>query len=876
MAVNCYLGKIEVDNYGIEQVVRTVPFVFPHILAKSNVGNPVSNDVSSPYYGVYTKNEISIYTSNSNTNPLQNGIDAKPTNLTKAIRELYQISSDDSNIQDLKNAKIAFCYDNQGDAKYPFTISIQRNNIPTGRGYLNRCTLWFGDMSNRRQYIVINANISKDFETVILAINDLYAGNSFNNMLTSAKTEEQIYFNNGLHGRYFSLPQFAPVYPYYNSTHYEEWPMETLFTMSSQPTTGNMPLDTALKTAVNLGSWGCWHQMIKGTNPGGKSFNIKLPRTVVGHDGAAHDTIELGYTYQPNGKLDAGNMVEMAWSNTHESSRLVGNYNAYFFRYYCCGTGLETLFDPDQEGTVKEVFFPTGVLVQDKSTNYSRKYILRVGANGMECFIGMNSAFGLGTAWAGIGTTTMQLIVTNNFAQMPMSSWIKAVGDSDSWNWNTMPLAFAGYTVGQYRTLKPSYMEGLTDSQYCAGLSVNFPSNNPANWSNIITSYIPPNKTFWEEFLGGFIQDGGEVEIGGGSIGGGASGVGGGMGTYDDSSATITSTGDLINMGGFSVMSTGGLAKLYNMYSVDPICLGSFGTACWSFNWSNIDLFGSKSNPIENILLIKRYPFTLTRGATHSTIRCAGQNFTVNVGRCNSVNSEMKYVNFGAVKLEEYFGNCLDYTKTVVTIYLPYVGAHELDTRSCMGGTLHLDAYIDIINGQIIYLLQLEKAGIKYVICSWQGAIGVEYPVTGRDFVSKQNAIKQSIASGVGGVAASSIGGMMFGGPTMAVAAGSMAAIGGLSNITSAAIQSSHTQKSGNFSGSRAGIKYAYISIERPKQSLPEGMASVKGFASNISSKLGYLSGYTQVDTIHLSGMGYATKGEIEEIERLLKQGVII
>ena len=66
-----------------------------------------------------------------------------------------------------------------------------------------------------------------------------------------------------------------------------------------------------------------------------------------------------------------------------------------------------------------------------------------------------------------------------------------------------------------------------------------------------------------------------------------------------------------------------------------------------------------------------------------------------------------------------------------------------------------------------------------------------------------------------------------------------------------------------------------YLIIHRPIQSLAENFKSFKGYPSNITATLSSLKGYTEVEYIHLKNIK-ATDAEIEEIEALLKEGVII
>ena len=84
----------------------------------------------------------------------------------------------------------------------------------------------------------------------------------------------------------------------------------------------------------------------------------------------------------------------------------------------------------------------------------------------------------------------------------------------------------------------------------------------------------------------------------------------------------------------------------------------------------------------------------------------------------------------------------------------------------------------------------------------------------------------------------------------------------------------SHSGSMGG-SGGMLGVQTPYLIIERPRQSMPEGMNKYCGFPSNIYYKLYDLEGFTQIEYIHLDNIP-ATAEELSEIDRLLKQGVIL
>lgn len=83
-------------------------------------------------------------------------------------------------------------------------------------------------------------------------------------------------------------------------------------------------------------------------------------------------------------------------------------------------------------------------------------------------------------------------------------------------------------------------------------------------------------------------------------------------------------------------------------------------------------------------------------------------------------------------------------------------------------------------------------------------------------------------------------------------------------------------EKSGSISGS-AGVlnmQTPYLILIRPRQALPNKQNGFIGYPSLITVQLTELSGYTEVQSIHLENIP-ATQEELAEIESLLKGGVI-
>ena len=118
----------------------------------------------------------------------------------------------------------------------------------------------------------------------------------------------------------------------------------------------------------------------------------------------------------------------------------------------------------------------------------------------------------------------------------------------------------------------------------------------------------------------------------------------------------------------------------------------------------------------------------------------------------------------------------------------------------------------------------------------------------------------------------------------MAGAIGSMVATGGASapmSIGQIASTSVNTmkpsvEKSGSMGGTGGmlGVQTPYLILTRPRQALPSDQNTFTGYPAFITERLEDLTGYTEIDTIHLENVP-ATESELSEIESLLKGGVI-
>lgn len=261
------------------------------------------------------------------------------------------------------------------------------------------------------------------------------------------------------------------------------------------------------------------------------------------------------------------------------------------------------------------------------------------------------------------------------------------------------------------------------------------------------------------------------------------------------------------------------------------------------------------ANPMDAILGLSIVPCAIP--ATSSKNVTVGNIPTgVSMPVCDS---QYLSIDCGSINVNEYWGAYLDYSPyTKAELYLPYCGIHPIDVDDVMGKTVKVVYHVDILTGACVAYV---KCGDS-VLYSYIGQCASSIPVSGSDWTNMINGIINA-----------------------STAIGSMAATGGLtapmaaSTIATTAVNTikPSIERSGSLSGTGGimGNQIPYLILTRPRQALPELQNQFSGYPSFISSYLGDLVGYTEVDSIHLEGIP-ATGAELNEIESILKGGVIL
>ena len=320
---------------------------------------------------------------------------------------------------------------------------------------------------------------------------------------------------------------------------------------------------------------------------------------------------------------------------------------------------------------------------------------------------------------------------------------------------------------------------------------------------------------------------------------------------------------------GFPPLPTNNLltSGLFGFYNPNAAGLSLFADWLWSDGFLEAALRAFKSQPLDAVVYLGMLPFNLE--TIPSTIQAAGLNSNIPAGR---ITQQYYILDFGTVDIPEKWRSIMDYKYTKISIYLPYVGIRNIDHEIAMSSKLSLKYYVDALTGDGVAMLMASKSGYSNsVYYTWDFNMLVKVPLTGVD----RSAMISSAFKGAGAMIA---GGIAMAFPPASAAVGAGIAMGvGSSLVSSAAnMNKQDIKQSGSFTSQNGALSEfkAYVIIEQPVQSLPKDFGKYVGFTANFTAVLNTLSGYTVVDSIHLSLR--ASDEELDEICRLLREGVVI
>ena len=412
----------------------------------------------------------------------------------------------------------------------------------------------------------------------------------------------------------------------------------------------------------------------------------------------------------------------------------------------------------------------------------------------------------------------------------------------DTWNSSMTYFRLSYYGAGSYSPVSNDSISSTSeygDFYYAKSVGqISDELRNPAipAYENLQAALNALNDGIWE-----YIPDDTDPYKGGSN-----SVTGGGTGSFDNTSTPV----DIPNLPSISAASTG----FISLFNPTLNQLNQLASYLWS------DLFqvdGWKklfADPMDAILGLSIVPVAVPSGGVREVkVGNIGTGISLTIA-----SSQFVEVDCGSLDVNEYWGAYLDYEPyTQAQIFLPYIGTRPISVDEIMGKKVRVVYHVDILTGACCCFV---KCGDS-VLYTYNGQCSIPIPITGANYASIVNGVI-NIAASVGSL----------------VATGGSSAPTAIPAIASSAVNQMKPQveKSGSISGS-AGVlnmQTPYLILIRPRQALPSKQNEFIGYPSLITVQLTELSGYTEVQSIHLENIP-ATQEELAEIESLLKGGVI-
>lgn len=289
-----------------------------------------------------------------------------------------------------------------------------------------------------------------------------------------------------------------------------------------------------------------------------------------------------------------------------------------------------------------------------------------------------------------------------------------------------------------------------------------------------------------------------------------------------------------------------------SVYAPTSAQLRAFSQFLWSKDFVDIvnKFFSDPMNAIIGLHMIYCEP---SLGSNQSIIAGFVDSHVVS----RTVSNQYVTIDCGSVTVKEYYEDARDYDFTNISVFLPFIGIHELKAKDIIGKTVKIIANVDVLTGTLLYKIQVNNR----TLYTYSGNCAVQLPISGASYNSILTSTL-SLAAGVVGTVAS--GGAL----APVLAGGAIGAIAG---------SQTSVQVSNNI-GSNAGAmgnKKPYLIINRKNSYNANKYYTIQGYPANEYVLLSNCKGFTKVKECHLENIP-ATNEEIDEIYTLLKEGVIL
>lgn len=272
-------------------------------------------------------------------------------------------------------------------------------------------------------------------------------------------------------------------------------------------------------------------------------------------------------------------------------------------------------------------------------------------------------------------------------------------------------------------------------------------------------------------------------------------------------------------------------------------------------------------NPMDFIISLNIFPCQPSVGSSVPIKLGRWQCTAADLGADASglpLSAQFKTLDFGSIDVPENWGSFLDYSNTQIELYLPFIGAVEVDVTEVMGGSIALEYTIDFLTGMCVANVNCNKTvetpdgyeHPQYSQHSYQGNCAISIPL---GQVQYGNMIGSLINAGAVGLSKGPGAG--------ALALAGEAVSGGMKPSVS-------TKGTISANAGFCAVLRPYIRITRPISAESDSFQEVMGYTSYIDSKLGDCTGFCVCDNIDLHSVTGATESELERIKQMCLEGV--
>lgn len=302
-----------------------------------------------------------------------------------------------------------------------------------------------------------------------------------------------------------------------------------------------------------------------------------------------------------------------------------------------------------------------------------------------------------------------------------------------------------------------------------------------------------------------------------------------------------------------------GKAMLTKTYALTALRAQNLGTKLWTQGY--FDVLKIQNNPIENIVSVKWFPFSLS--GTDTEIKVGD----IMMGTYGEVVDSIYKFTMGSVRYDaanKSNPSFLDMSPfTTLKLHLPYCGIIQLDATEMLNRKITVKYTVDLVSGDCMAFIYLDD-NVPYLNVA--GHCGVDVPLTSTNRVQAEMRAASTTLSAVTGAAAHMVSGDLAG-AAMDAAQGALS-IGGMDYTSQRT--SSHSPAC-----TSTGNRACYLEIFKPAFKESPGFKSRHGYPCHLFKQIGSFTGFIKCDA--RTKIDFAmTVRENEMLEQLLTSGVYV